>query len=106
MGEPIAWCDPPRRRPKVKRTHAEAMRDCRVWEPRLEPLVAEPGRWALVWDYSTHAQAVSIVRELRRAASGRRPRPVLPPGVWEFEQHALDGRWGVWARYLGPKDAP
>lgn len=85
------WCDPP---PPATR---------QVWVPLLEPLIAAPGRWALVRRYDRHRPAVDAVRQLRRAAKGS-GHIVVPPGRWEFRQGRVESGadgWGVWARYLG-----
>lgn len=86
------WCDPP---PPTRF----------VWHDVLEPLLAEPHRWALVREYDRYKSATDAIRALRRSAIGK-GHVVIPPGRWEFVQRQIEegqARWGVWARYLGER---
>jgi hypothetical protein len=90
----VAWCDPPAFRTP--------------WASLLEPLMERRGAWALVRDDMTQAQAQYAVSCLRRGVKGGPKGYVVPPGGWEFSSAHIThlNRWGVWARYLGPKEAP
>ncbi len=70
-----------------------------VWNDRLRPLMAEPGRWARVRDYGTWAGAAVPASRLRTGKINR------PPGDWEFAGRTMgDGVFALFARYLGPGD--
>lgn len=87
--QPI-WCDPPPQRPGG------------IWRVTLEPVTAQPGRWALVRTYRRHPSAVDAVRKLRQAVEGK-GNVMIPPGRWEFVQRQVEPdtpEWGVWARYV------
>jgi hypothetical protein len=67
-----------------------------IWIERLEPVMAQPGRWARVLD-CRYARARTVANDLRHGKVRR------PPGRWDFTSRGLgDGQGAVYARYLGP----
>lgn len=79
----VVWQDPP-----------ESGGRRGAWLERLSPLMAEPGRWALVHSTPTTSTAGSTVHALRQGAMR------VPEGRWEFTIRKKD----IYARYLGPED--
>ncbi len=63
------------------------------WLDRLDPLMAYPGQWGVVWHKDTPGDSYSAVSALR---SGRCK---CPPGRWEF-RGSMEGK--IYAKYLGP----
>ena len=73
----------------------------RQWWYRVEPCLDRPGEWARVHETFTYVSASAAVRDLRR---GNRLR--IPDGQWEFRAGKISlDRWGVYARWLGPKSS-
>lgn len=71
----------------------------RKWMSRLEPLLADLGRWALVAEGLTSGAASRIVYALK---SGRHGTLVLPAGRWDAtSRRSDDGTRRVYAMYLG-----
>lgn len=65
----------------------------------LLELVKTPDEWGRIMTYSLAGNASKTATEFR---SGKRRRP---PGRWEFTNGPTDnGRFGIWARYLGPDE--
>jgi hypothetical protein len=72
----MIWEDPPANRPREVTDTA--------WVRRLEPLMAQPGRWARV--LTCHCRrAWEAVNHVRKAKTRK------PPGRWEFCSGWLDG---------------
>lgn len=66
-------------------------------QANLLELMETPNAWGRVSDYSTQASAAQTTYRLR---NGTRTRA---PGRWEFNYGPMgNGRYGLWARYLGP----
>jgi hypothetical protein len=85
------WEDPPR---QSARTYKG------VWADRLSPLVDHPKRWARVATRSASSAYATVARLKNRTY-------VYPPGRWEFiSRNVGDGKWAVYARYLGAEDDP
>lgn len=88
MSGGVRWEDPPS--PERSRAAPRS-----VWWDRLEPLMAEPGRWARILDDI----GASVTTPLNQR------RYDYPPGRWEFRAVLHDGnrnRCVLYARYLGP----
>lgn len=65
----------------------------------LLELVKTPNEWGRIM---TYAQAFNASKAANSFRSGLRRRP---PGRWEFTNGPTDnGRFGIWARYLGPDE--
>ena len=65
------------------------------WIPVLTPVMARPGRWAMVYRCSLPRQATKTASNLRIGLLQ------TPPGKWEF---AADSKTGeVFAKYIGPE---
>lgn len=61
-------------------------------------MMKTPNEWGRVSTYTLPNNASKTARDLRR---GTRKKP---PGRWEFSHGPTDdGRFGVWAKYLGPE---
>jgi hypothetical protein len=81
MSSTFRWEDPP----------VVARR--RAWVDRLEPAMAQPGKWAAIHEFDLDSkQARNAVSHLRSGAYES------PPGVWEFRSSGLT----VYAKYIGP----
>jgi len=88
----IRWEDPPP-------SEYHGLGAPRKWMPRLEPLMAEPGRWALVAEGLKTRLASKIVWALR---SGEHGTLALPPGRWDATSRKQeDGTHRIYAVYLG-----
>lgn len=66
-----------------------------VWVERLTPLVRRPGRWARVHETHTWRGAIEAARNIRQG------RVVIPDGEFESRAAVKDGRFYVYARFLG-----
>ncbi|HVE45522.1 MAG TPA: hypothetical protein VNA57_02080 [Acidimicrobiales bacterium] len=85
----VVWEDPPARGPHFPK-----------WFDLLSPLLAHPGRWALVATKPS-AKAAYATKGNLTAFKVR-----VPPGQWEFAARKRgEGEFGVYARYIGPAEA-
>jgi hypothetical protein len=66
-----------------------------IWVDRLEPLRAHEGRWARVHETQTWRQAIEAARNIRTG------RVLTPPGTFETKAAKKDGRFFVYARFMG-----
>lgn len=70
-----------------------------AWVERLTPLMAEPGRWAVVASYPlARRSAASTMR-----SNLTRGLVLVPAGKWEFVSRSTDTEANVYARYIGPE---
>lgn len=88
----IVWEDPPE--PATGRKG--------VWFERLSPLMEKPGEWARVLDTLFARTAYGTVTVIKQGKSGTRSMN-RPPGQWEACARKVDGKFYVYARYLGPE---
>lgn len=84
----IRWEDPPRSR---RGAH-------KPWLERVEPLVEQPKRWAIVYVSPTKGSAAKMVYSLNHHGMQ------LPPGRFEFTSRTVNGEHRVYGRYLGPDE--
>lgn len=68
-----------------------------VWVERLQPLVANPGRWAVV--YTATGEGKLPQKASGQAASLRSEKTRKPDGKWEFTARGAE----VFGRYIGPE---
>lgn len=84
----IVWEDPP----PHNRVSGHS-----IWLRRLTPLIEHPNRWARVAAFDSQSGAGSAAGHLKRGVLKS------PPGRWEFVSRGIDGKFYVYARYLGPE---
>ncbi len=84
--EQVRWEDPPPR-------HRSA---AGVWFERLEPLLAQPKRWAIVYT-AKNTGAISKMQHILHRRGVK-----MPPGQWVLAVRTVDGEHRLYARYLGP----
>lgn len=65
------------------------------WMRMLEPLMNQPGRWAIVARKQSRSVASTTAQNLRQRIVR------IPTGQWEFASRTVDGEARVYARYLG-----
>lgn len=65
-----------------------------LWRDRLEPLKAQPGRWALLAEKPSRAAASTSFQNLRRRVLR------VPDGDWEFTYRRRGEGWALYGRYL------
>lgn len=95
MTEEIIWKDPPAT--SMWRGHKGTYSS---WEKRLQPLVDNPNRWALVKRLSNNGNAGAQLSQLKKRSYAI-PRP---DDGWEFTTRVEDGFYSLYARYLGPTE--
>jgi hypothetical protein len=95
MAETIVWKEPG---PSARGT---SLSQVGVWMDRLSPLVAHPGRWALVHTAELQEGAKGSLSSKGSgiAAQLRSGKARIPEGKWEFTSRQGE----VYARYVGPE---
>lgn len=88
----IVWEDPP----EPKNGHKG------VWVERLGPLTKRPGKWARVQERKSSSAAYSAATLIKTGRNGK-ARMRRPLGQWEACVRSVDGKFYVYARYLGPE---
>lgn len=91
--QPETTAQPEFRDPPPSRSGGRSAKGGGVWMELLEPLLAHPGRWAIV------RKADNVQKASGMAAALRKEGAKIPAGKWEFAARQGD----VYARFVGPE---
>lgn len=89
----IRWENPPKIAARPPRPRS-------VWQRRLFPLKARPGKWARVAEMKV-TSAYTAVAALN---NGRYTKFGIYPREWEFTSRNVNGRGFIYARYMNGVD--